>query len=77
MSFDRHAPDLARVAELCNEELACAVRVIKRCDGEMNYRQSKAIAECMCAGVAQWYLCLKPMQLAALDLENAAAGVRY
>lgn len=62
--------ELDSIAQLIVEEHAL-IRCMRHCEGEAP--EPAAEAASLAAGISQWALLIQPLQLAALDLEMAAA----
>jgi len=71
MSLSRHCAELEKIAVLVNTEvtMVCCMRR----HGEA--AELSAESRTLVAGIAQWALLIKPLQLAALELEMEAAWV--
>ena len=71
MSLGQHCSELHKISTLITAE-ACMLCCM-RSHGEA--AEPEVETRTLVAGIAQWALLIKPMQLAALDLEMEAAWV--
>lgn len=71
MSVDQQFSNLAETAQLVVEEFDCALRVTNA--GKLDEQREMMVASSFAAGVSQLGMLVRPMLVAALDLEMAAA----
>ena len=71
MSLSRHCAELHEIAALLAEEAT----LIEGMSQNGAPAKQASVAQCYSAGLAQWALLIKPLQLAALDMATVNAWV--